>query len=88
MFEGKPEHFWASLQRLRDLPDEMAVYCAHEYTAANAKFALSVESNNHFLRLFLISLLASFHIFTSSETDENVAWKVPLLQIFFNRGGE
>lgn len=46
MFEGTPDQFWASLTRLRDLPDETQVYCAHEYTEKNAKFALSVESGN------------------------------------------
>lgn len=46
MFEGTPDQFWASLQRLRTLPNDTEVYCAHEYTAANAKFALSVEPGN------------------------------------------
>ncbi|SDG42617.1 hydroxyacylglutathione hydrolase [Roseospirillum parvum] len=46
MFEGTPEEFWGSLSRLRDLPDSTRVYCAHEYTAANARFALSVEPDN------------------------------------------
>ena len=43
MFEGDPVQFWTSLERLADLPPETAVYCAHEYTAANARFALSVD---------------------------------------------
>lgn len=43
VFEGKPDQMWASLQRLAGLPDETRVYCAHEYTAANARFALSVD---------------------------------------------
>ncbi|KAL7572017.1 hypothetical protein ACA910_001672 [Epithemia clementina (nom. ined.)] len=46
MFEGTPNQFWASLQRLRNLPDDTTVYCAHEYTMANGKFALSVEPSN------------------------------------------
>lgn len=46
MFEGTPSQFWASLLRLRQLPPETTVYCAHEYTQANAKFAMSVEPNN------------------------------------------
>ena len=37
---------WTSLQKLMALPDETTVYCAHEYTQANAKFALSVEPDN------------------------------------------
>ena len=43
VFEGTPEQMWASLSRLAALPDETAVYCAHEYTASNARFALTVE---------------------------------------------
>jgi hydroxyacylglutathione hydrolase len=45
LFEGTPEQMWASLQRLAALPDETAVYCAHEYTASNARFALSVDDD-------------------------------------------
>lgn len=43
MFEGTPEQMWESLQRLAALPDDTTVYCAHEYTASNARFALSVD---------------------------------------------
>lgn len=43
MFEGDPEQFWNSLSRLAALPDDTAVYCAHEYSAANARFALSID---------------------------------------------
>ncbi|HEX4180924.1 MAG TPA: hydroxyacylglutathione hydrolase [Caulobacteraceae bacterium] len=45
LFEGTAEQMWASLSRLAALPDETAVYCAHEYTASNARFALSVDDN-------------------------------------------
>jgi hydroxyacylglutathione hydrolase len=46
MFEGTPKQMNASLNRLAALPPETAVYCGHEYTAANLKFALSVEPEN------------------------------------------
>lgn len=46
MFEGTADQFWASLKRLRELPDDTRVYCAHEYTLSNANFALSVEPSN------------------------------------------
>lgn len=46
MFEGTPDQFWTSLKRLRSLPDETTVYCAHEYTESNARFALTVEPGN------------------------------------------
>lgn len=45
LFEGTPEQMWASLQRLAALPDDTRVYCAHEYTASNARFALSVDDD-------------------------------------------
>mmetsp|Transcript_15860 Transcript_15860/g.45554 ORF Transcript_15860/g.45554 Transcript_15860/m.45554 type:complete len:318 (-) Transcript_15860:234-1187(-) len=46
MFEGTPSQYWKSLQNLRSLPDDTTVYCAHEYTESNAKFAKSVEPGN------------------------------------------
>jgi len=46
MFEGTPKQMNASLQRLAALPPETAVYCGHEYTAANLKFASTVEPEN------------------------------------------
>ena len=45
LFEGTPEMMWASLSRLAALPPETRVYCAHEYTAANARFALSIDED-------------------------------------------
>jgi hydroxyacylglutathione hydrolase len=46
MFEGTPKQMNASLNRLAALPPDTAVYCGHEYTAANLKFALEVEPAN------------------------------------------
>ncbi|GAA4357215.1 hydroxyacylglutathione hydrolase [Kangiella marina] len=46
MFEGTPPVFLESLQKLAALPAETKVYCAHEYTLTNLKFALSVEPDN------------------------------------------
>jgi hydroxyacylglutathione hydrolase len=43
LFEGTAEQMWSSLTRLAALPDDTRVYCAHEYTASNARFALSVD---------------------------------------------
>ena len=42
LFEGTPEQMWDSLTRLTGLPDDTRVWCAHEYTAANARFALTL----------------------------------------------
>ena len=44
LFEGTAQQMWGSLSKLSSLPDETTVYCAHEYTASNARFALSVDS--------------------------------------------
>ena len=46
MFEGTAPQFWASLQRLRALPPATMIYCAHEYTASNARFALHADPDN------------------------------------------
>jgi hydroxyacylglutathione hydrolase len=45
------EAFWMSLQRFLAMPDDTAVYCGHEYTLSNARFALSVDPANEALRL-------------------------------------
>lgn len=50
MFEGTPEQMWDSLKKLRALPDDARVHCGHEYTQANARFALSVDPDNVALR--------------------------------------
>ncbi|MEN3975006.1 hydroxyacylglutathione hydrolase [Emcibacter sp. SYSU 3D8] len=46
LFEGTPQQMWTSLQKLRALPPQTRVYCAHEYTQANANFAITVEPGN------------------------------------------
>ena len=46
VFEGTMEQMWGSLSKLAALPAETTVYSGHEYTAANAKFALTIEPDN------------------------------------------
>jgi hydroxyacylglutathione hydrolase len=46
VIEGTPEMMWASLVKLRDLPGDTRVYCGHEYTLANIKFARSIDPDN------------------------------------------
>ena len=46
VFEGTYPMMWDSLLKLRALPDDFKLYCGHEYTASNVKFALTVESDN------------------------------------------
>lgn len=50
MFEGDAEAMWTSLQKLGGLPDATRVYCGHEYTLANGRFALSMEPENEALK--------------------------------------
>ena len=50
LFEGTPKQMRHSLNKLMALPDDTAVYCAHEYTQANLKFALAVEPENEALQ--------------------------------------
>lgn len=50
LFEGTPDQMWHSLQKLRALPDDTRVFCAHEYTESNLKFALTIEPDNRALR--------------------------------------
>ena len=45
-FEGTAQQMWASLLKLRALPDKTFIYCGHEYTEANCRFALTVEPEN------------------------------------------
>jgi hydroxyacylglutathione hydrolase len=59
MFEGTPPQFWASLQRLRDLPDDTLAYCAHEYTASNARFAIHADPDNVELQLYCAAVDAA-----------------------------
>ncbi len=46
LFEGTAEQMWRSLDKFRALPDTTRVYCAHEYTQANARFAVTVDPEN------------------------------------------
>src|SRR5215469_1488642 len=50
VIEGTPAMMWASLLKLRALPDETQIFCGHEYTAANIRFAKTVEPDNKDLR--------------------------------------
>jgi len=50
LFEGSPEQMWQSMRRLRELPDETAVWCGHEYTVKNLRFALHVEPDDEAIR--------------------------------------
>ena len=46
MFEGTAEVFWESLSKIKQLPEDTTIYCGHEYTLSNVKFALSINPHN------------------------------------------
>lgn len=46
IIEGDPQMMWNSLQKIAKLPGDTEIYCGHEYTVANAKFALTIEPDN------------------------------------------
>ncbi len=50
MFEGTPGPMWNGIKALRDFPDDTLIYCGHEYTESNARFALSVDPDNKALQ--------------------------------------
>lgn len=50
VIEGTMDQMWGSMLKMRDLPDETKIFCGHEYTAANIKFALSIDKDNPALK--------------------------------------
>ena len=67
VIEGTPEMMWDSLKALRDLPGETLLYCGHEYTQANIRFARTIEPDNPAL------------IARAAEADEQVAQGRPTI---------
>jgi hydroxyacylglutathione hydrolase len=70
LFEGTAEQMWHSLQKLKALPASTQIYCAHEYTQSNGRFALTVEPNNWQLqqRMADINQLRAKHLPTVPST--------------------
>lgn len=56
LFEGSAEQMWQSLQKIKALPGDTRIYCAHEYTQANGRFALTVEPENQALQQRMIEV--------------------------------
>ena len=52
LFEGDPQTMWTSLSKLMTLPGETQLWCGHEYTESNCRFALTLEPDNQALRMF------------------------------------
>ncbi len=53
VFEGTMEMMWDSLKRIKKLPKKTRLYCAHEYTASNARFAVTIEPENKALKEYV-----------------------------------
>ena len=70
LFEGSAEMMMASLAKIAALPDDTALYCGHEYTLANARFAVSLEPGNTALqaRLKAVAALRAEGKFTVPST--------------------
>ncbi len=58
LFEGSPRQMWQSLQKIKALPDDTLIYCAHEYTLNNARFALSVDAENSTLQAYFKKIVS------------------------------
>jgi len=56
LFEGSAEQMWQSLQKIKSLPGDTLIYCAHEYTQNNGRFALIVEPENPALQQRIIEV--------------------------------
>ena len=56
VFEGDMAMMWASMQVIKALPPQTTLYCAHEYTQANARFAETIETANPALRSYIAEI--------------------------------
>lgn len=56
LFEGTAEQMWQSLLKIMALPAQTRIYCAHEYTESNLRFALTVEPDNPALQAYAVEI--------------------------------
>jgi hydroxyacylglutathione hydrolase len=82
LFEGTAEQMQASLKKLMTLPDETKVYCGHEYTESNLRFAMTLEPKNHKLvsRLERVQALRARGLSTVPSTIEEEKHTNPFLR--------
>ncbi len=89
LFEGTPAQMLDSLNQLRQLPDNTRVWCAHEYTLSNLKFALTVDSDNQDLQERMVTTQAMRQrdeatvpttIGLEKRTNPFLRWDVPAIQ--------
>lgn len=82
LFEGTPEQMHASLKKLTALPDQTKIYCGHEYTESNLRFAVTLEPKNHKLlsRLERVQGLRTRGVSTVPSTLEEEKQTNPFLR--------
>ncbi|MBD2189262.1 hydroxyacylglutathione hydrolase [Pseudanabaena mucicola] len=89
LFEGTPAQMLASLDQFRQLPDDTRVWCAHEYTLGNLKFAIAVESDNPDLQERMVTATVMRQrgeptvpstIGLEKRTNPFMRWDVPAIQ--------
>lgn len=97
LFEGTPQQMWASLTLLKALPDDMTLYCAHEYTADNARFAASLGEKNAALKARMDEITAlrargeptvPMQLGREKDTNPFLRADQPALQTALNMSGE
>jgi hydroxyacylglutathione hydrolase len=59
LFEGDPQTMWTSLSKLMTMPDDTNIYCGHEYTESNGRFALTLEPSNAALKARMAQVAAT-----------------------------
>lgn len=93
LFEGSPEQMQPSLAKLKALPDNTRVWCAHEYTLSNLKFALSVDKENKALLERFNQVIAAreqnqptipSQLAEEKATNPFLRWDAPALQAAAN----
>ena len=89
LFEGTPAQMLESIDQLRQLPDDTRVWCAHEYTLGNLKFALTVDADNHDLQERMVTANAMRQrgeatvpstIGLEKRTNPFMRWDAPAIQ--------
>lgn len=90
LFEGTPAQMVSSLTKLRGLPDQTKVWCAHEYTLSNLKFALTVDGDNSDLQQRFAEVKAARSLLmptipsilgVEKRTNPFLRWDRPALQL-------
>lgn len=74
LFEGSSKQMWESLKKLRNLPEETLIYCAHEYTLNNLAFACSLEPENKKLQSYYKQLQTEGFPLIPSTIDKEKAF--------------